>query len=293
MEFLITVEISPSGRFGVPQAGWTVQPGRAGESYGDTFHSDTGIRVGFGTLPEYRAMENAIEVTLKLGRAEVRIRDNFAFLKIDASSSSEAFNLATRELDRFFQHLSLSQGTVFTYEVLIIETSDRRTYPVPTEVILSKITMYNLDHLRDEILEAQSYQDISDERLSRALEYFELALILYQTRGEIAGAFNRHHTQVIASVFLNLWKAMSSIVGDPNEDRDYQSRYRTLGFDQRFFEEKIEKVRDLRNNYDVAHYVLDGSGIERLEADYGEVQQIVTDVLKRYREFVLSSSQRE
>lgn len=57
LEFLITVEISPSGRFGVPQAGWTVQPGRAGESYGDTFHSDTGIRVGFGTLPEYRAME--------------------------------------------------------------------------------------------------------------------------------------------------------------------------------------------------------------------------------------------
>ena len=154
MEFLITVEISPSGRFGVPQEGWTVQPGRPGESYGDTYHSDTGIRVGFGTLPEYRAMGNAIEVTLKLGRAEVRIKDNFAFLKIDASSWGEAFKSATRELDRFFQHLSLTQGTVFEYKVLIIETPDRRTYPVPTDVILSKVTMYNLDRLRNDILGA-------------------------------------------------------------------------------------------------------------------------------------------
>lgn len=109
------------------------------------------------------------------------------------------------------------------------------------------------------------------------------AHLLFSRRGFLTNPFFRQHSMLISTAFLNLWKAISTIVGDPSVDRDYQSRYKRLGFDYEFFTQKIEKVRDLRNHYDVAHYSLDPAHLETVEKSFGEAAQIANEVIRRYR----------
>jgi hypothetical protein len=98
---------------------------------------------------------------------------------------------------------------------------------------------------------------------------------------------------LIASVFLNLWKAISVIVGDPNEDSDYQRRYKKLNLDYGFFKTKIEKIRYLRNTCDVAHYSLTEESLKEIEVNFGEADSTVTEVLRRYREYLLNQSPKD
>jgi hypothetical protein len=45
---------------------------------------------------------------------------------------------------------------------------------------------------------------------------------------------------LIASIFLNLWESICSIIGDPSRKADkFQSKYLTLGFTRDFKEKNI------------------------------------------------------
>lgn len=289
MKFQVTFEIHPSGPFGVPQDGVTVVPTQegGGELFGDTYHTKTMTRVGYGSLPEYRKDNQAINSSIKLGDVQISLRDNFASVDVEASSASEAYEKAAQTIGRFLQHLSLSQGRLFTFQPLINESADGKVFPVPTYKQIASVTVYDLTRLRDDIEQAQHYYDLSDQRLERALLYFAHARFLFEKHIEIASPLSEHYTLLIASVFLNLWKAISVIVGDPSGDADYQSRYKKFGFDYEFFKNKIEKIRNMRNNYDVAHYSLTEESIKKIEASFGEADQTVTEVLRHYREYLL------
>ena len=292
MKFEVTFAIEPSGPFGVPQEGMTVLRGQAGEYVGDTYHTNTMTRVGYGALPEYRSDDEAIRMTFVLEQARISLRDNFLFLEIESASPQEASDQSMRIVNNFLRHLSLSRGQLFTAETLIIE-SDGKVFPVPRYVRIAHVTHYNLEQLKLGIEEAESYYFLADQRLSRALEYYEQALLLFAKREQIAQPLSRNYGQVIASVFLNLWKALSVVVGDPSrpEDSDYQSRYKKLGFDYTFFKDKIEKVRDLRNSYDVAHYSLSEQDINEVDANFGIAHEVTAEVLQRYREYLMSQTQ--
>lgn len=95
---------------------------------------------------------------------------------------------------------------------------------------------------------------------------------------------------LISAVFLNLWKAVSTIVGDPSHDRDYQKRYKKFGFDYQFFTSKIQLLNKLRNSYDVAHYSLDENLLKEVDANVGEAQNIAAEVLRKYREHIRNKS---
>ena len=57
-----------------------------------------------------------------------------------------------------------------------------------------------------------------------------------------------------ALAFLQLFKALTAIVGDPSSDRDYQSRCRKLGLPKDFWQTKAKPLYEIRNDDDVAHY---------------------------------------
>lgn len=289
MRFQVTFEIHPSGPFGVPQDGVTVVSTQEGgrELLGDTYHVRTMTRVGYGSLPEYRKENQAINLSLNLGDVQISLRDNFAFADVEASSASEAYEKAAQTINRFLQHLSLSQGRLFTFQPLINESDDGKVFPVPTYKQIASVTVYDLKRLRNDVEQTQNYYHLSDQRLERALLYFAHAHLLFERRMEIAPPLSEHYTLLIASVFLHLWKAISVIVGDPSKDTDYQSRYKQFGLDYEFFKSRIEKIRNLRNNYDVAHYSLTEESIKEIEANFGEADQIVAEVLRRYREYLL------
>ncbi len=290
MKFQITFEISPPSIFGVPEEGRTVLPARPGEYFSDTIHTATLTRVGYGSLPEYRREDEAVSFFLRLRNVHGNFKDNFIFLTVEANSYNEAYNTAIQILVLFLQHLSLSQTRLFTYKPLIIESEDGRVYPVPKKFSLAAVTQYNLEQLKQDIQEAESFCSIQNSLLERALEYFDHALFLYDMRSQVTDVLSRHYQKLIAAVFLNLWKAVSTIVGGPNTDRDYQRRYRKLDFDYVFFTEKIEHLRNMRNSYDITHYSLDDKLLSEVDANYGAAQNIAVEVLRRYREYLLEQN---
>ena len=58
---------------------------------------------------------------------------------------------------------------------------------------------------------------------------------------------------VVPLQFLQYWKCLTAIVGDPSKDKDHQARPNTLGLGRQFFRSRISPLHDLRNSFDVAH----------------------------------------
>lgn len=286
MKFTIIFEIYPPGQFGVPENGKTVIPAGPGSYIGDTFHRATMTRVGYGTLSCYRDENERISLTLNLGDISATIKDNFATFIIEANSPGEAFDIAVKAIDRFLQHLSLNMHQLFYYNILVMEDEQGKIYPVPKEVIMVSVTMYNLDRLIGEIENAAKFFQLSDPILDKALQYYEHSLYLYEKRTEIVDVLSRHFNYLISAVFLNMWKALTTIIGDPSIDKDYQSRYKRLGFGYEFFKSKIEYVKDIRNQYDVAHYHVEQDRIKKVEQNFGKAKEVVISVLKAYRQYI-------
>ncbi len=79
-----------------------------------------------------------------------------------------------------------------------------------------------------------------------------------------------------------MWKAASTVIGDPTIDKDYRSRYRQLGIEKEFFETRIEVARKLRNDYDVAHYRLDAERLGFVEGNSALVKEVAERIIRDY-----------
>jgi hypothetical protein len=84
----------------------------------------------------------------------------------------------------------------------------------------------------------------------------------------------------VADIFPNFYKAASVIVGDPKKDRDHQSRFKKIGLRKEDWED-VERVRELRNDYGVAHYDL-GDKTEQLDRELAMAAQVVKKVIASY-----------
>lgn len=290
MKFSAVFEIGPAAVFGLPEDGMTVLPASPGEYVGDSYDTWTGAKAGHGTLSAYRALDQAVQADLRVADSSVRFNDNFATIEEEADNAGEAYREATNRIDRLLQHLSLTQGRVFEWRPVSLVSEDRQVHPVPTFIQLVRVTTYDLGALSRDLANAAGYSVIDDARLSRAMEYYEQALLLFERRARIVQVWSRQHAQLISSIFLNLWKALTTIAGDPSRDRDHQRRYRRLGLDSAFYASRIKHLHDLRNEFDVAHYSLDELTIRRVESEFGDAKKSVEEVLKRYRDSLSAGS---
>ena len=185
------------------------------------------------------------------------------------------------------KHLTLYQGVLFTFNPLIFESENGDLFPIPRYIELTNVVAYNIEKMQGDIEQAQENLQIANPKLEKSLQYLEQSILLNKERSRIAPFLSRNHSQLVSSIFMNLWKALSIIVGDPSVDPDYQSRYKTLDFDYEYFQGKIEWIRNLRNDYDVAHYSLSEQEIEEINGNFGKAQKIVVEVLQRYRDKLL------
>jgi hypothetical protein len=162
-------------------------------------------------------------------------------------------------------------------------------WPAPT-VIGSDGPYGNLNEVAEALRSAATFTTATDERLDRALHYFERALFLFARRRTLASPLSRHHRTLISAIYLNLWKAVTTIVGDPSRDPDYQRRYRRFGMDHDFWQDRIERLRSLRNVYDVAHSELTEASSAEIEAAYWEGVSKAAEVIRRYREHLAQAA---
>lgn len=288
MKFSAVFEVGPPAVFGVPQDGMTVLPAGPGEYFGDSFDTWAGVKVGHGTLSAYRAPEDAIRITLEVLETTIDFRDNYATVSMEAADPGTAYQTATRAVDRCLQHLSLTQGRRFEWRAVSLSSDDQRVYPLPRFMQLASVTAFDLPTLTRDLTEAAGLTAVEDERLSRAMEYYEQALLLFDRRDRLAQVLSRQHAQLISSVFLNLWKALVTVVGDPSRDRDHQRRYKNLGLDQEFYSGRIKRFHKLRDEFDVAHPSLEEGRWQSLESEIGAATNTVLEVLRRYRQSLVA-----
>ena len=292
LKFKLIFELSPSAPFGVPQESYIVRPTKTEEIFGSSYHTHNMVKTGHGTMSLFREEKEAINLSMKLNNCLAEVRDNYLSIIVESEEVNGVYKKVTDLVDEYLQHLTISQNRLFKYKALVLESDDGQNYKLPKTVRMGSFTTYNLKKLKKDLLKSAKMMSMSDDKLKRALFYFEHSLLLYDARDSIVSAFTRHHSQLISSAFLNLWKAISVILGDPSKsvDKDYQKRYKKLGISFSYFSSKIEKIRNFRNDYDIAHYDLTEESIKEIEINYGKSQTIVSEVLSKYRNSLISKN---
>jgi hypothetical protein len=292
MKFTLTFEISPPGLFGLPEKETTVIPSAPGGWHGDVFHTPSMragrfVKAGHGTLSKYREDSERISAPISLGNIKGHITDNFVFLEVQANNHCDALRFAWEDLTVFLQHLSVNAETLFKAAPLIIETDDGCVYPIPTQMRMGLFKVYNLEKLKENISTAQQFSRLNDARLRKALNYYEHALWLYEHATKLENITSRHYPYLISMVFLNLWKCITAIVGDPARKKDrYLKRYSEIGLKQQD-KANIDQLKKLRNDCDVAHYALTQESFKEVQKKFGTGLKTAAEVIRVYREHLL------
>ena len=284
MRFTITFRVSPPGVFGVAQPYTTVIPPTS---------RSTPLGVIFDTheykvidksneFSVYRNEHEKVDIPLKLGDIAARIVDNILTMEVDAEDYQIAYDKACRVVEILLQHLAISQGCLFKTGAVTIRDCTG-TYPPPTTIPLGGLRIYDLSKLKTDIKELQGYHALSDERLSRAIEYFEHALFLFEIAQGLSFSSKGHSGLCMSEAFLNLWKCATSIVGDPTIPKDgHQKRCRELGLTDAQ-ETSLRQIRRLRNDHDVAHYSLSTRSKQIVEREFGNALRTVATLVQHYR----------
>ena len=283
MKFIASVEIQPSGPFGVPAGDAIVVPGGTSNILSAPLHARSMTKVGHSSLSRFREDSKAVKKNLRIMDLTCVLQDNFLNIKLDASRGKEAYDKIVHSLDRFMKHLTLTTGQLYSFKVLFVEAENGSLYPLPRRVNMMSLVGYDLDRLGSDIDTAEKMSSLSDPVLERALQYYEHSLFLFEKRGQITDILSSHFRYMISEIFLNMWKAASTVIGDPTVDKDYSSRYLRLGIDEEFYRAKVEAARKFRNDYDVAHYRLDLERLEEIEHNFGLVKEVAERVLREYR----------
>lgn len=284
IEITVTFKITPEGIFGVPESGKSVVPAGEGTHHSEPLHVATGTITGHGTLSEFRSEDQKLVTTASTGGTRVKMVDNFAFVSATADSVREAYLRAVYDLDLVLQHLTVSQGRPFSFEVLVIEEEVSRTcYPVPSLQKLSGFATYDLELLSQQIKDAATFAERSDDRLKKALAYFDFATFLDAEKWQAENPLSRRSAMEVSSIFLNYWKAVTAIVGDPAVKKDrYQSRYKSIGLPDQF-KERLKKLKRLRDDYDVAHYSLADEKLKKVGKSIGSARATAKEAIECYR----------
>jgi hypothetical protein len=283
MIITVTFEISPPGVFGLEEPHTTVTP-------------PTSKRVPLGLILDtkegkvidrsresstYRKEGDKINLSLSLGGTCCRVLDNIITLAVEAEDYGEAYGKACSLVNVFLQHLAARQGLPFKARTLRVEGA-QGSYPVPMHVPLGSLRVYNLAKLAKDIKDVESSWSCSDERLARAIEYFEHALLLFEIARGLLHCSAGHYGLCISESFLNLWKCVTSIVGDPSKRKDtYRTRCDQLGLDEAE-KQALTRITRLRNDYDVAHYSLSPDRIRVVQQEFGKAARIASGIVCQY-----------
>ena len=151
-------------------------------------------------------------------------------------------------------------------------------------------TMYNLADLRTGIAHAFSLATTVDRPLDKALAYFENALLLRDLALRV-GFASIHAGMLWALAFLQLWKSITAILGDPSRDKDHQSRYRSIGLPEGYWKGEVEPLYRIRNDEDVAHHTLDFATAGAPAEAFGKAIAVCQRVVQAYSSTLAKSAQ--
>lgn len=281
VNFVVTFELEPAAMFGLPQDQHTVLPSGPQTIESAAYHR-TGVRASWGTLSRYRPDDDKLAVAFNIGELAADLTDNFLRVRVTANGHGDALDTAGAAADLFAECLGLYSTHVVIAKPILVEGDGADATPARTMLSMGWTTTYDVAELRTNVESAAMAAALQDERLARALRYYHHGMWLFEQQAKLADPFSVDGAMLISSVFLNLWKAASAVVGDPTKDKDHQTRYRTLEFDDEYFRTRIKPLRDLRNESDVAHYSLRGHDLAQLNEIIGVASNVVQELLRAH-----------
>ena len=277
--------------FGVPDGDKIISPG--GGMFRDHTFNIHGEIVDYGTLSQYRSEDEAISISTQIGSHQLEVKDNIFRLHVEADNQFDARKAAREIFDQFILHLTLQRVTLYRAKLIQLQGVGGRIYPEP-QGNSTGFYFYNLRKMGRGIHQAASRADLQEQKLQKALAYYQHAHFLYHSyfssrRNAISYRQSGDEplyslSLAITSAYLNIWKSITTILGDPSSDRDYQSRFRTFGFPKNYWTDEIKPLYDVRNSYDVAHYSLNPDAFEQVHQAYSKAERVCRDCILKYIE---------
>lgn len=257
-DFRLVFRIFPASFFGLPDGDRVVIPAVSGgrEIVGPTLDTRTGEIASHGTLSEFRKSESALTFQFGTDSIQLNFSDNFLSVLIKALTAQEATNQALVFVGRMCQALSAQHGVRFWFSFISAENSSgtpQQVHSGPISINLFNVTVYNTSELKAKIETACHWADAADTIAEKALQYYEHACLLQEfSHSHSPLSVNSGFSQALA--FLQLFKALTAIVGEPGTDKDYQRRSKALGLQSDFWQVKVKPLYLVRCEDDVAHY---------------------------------------
>jgi hypothetical protein len=278
--YQIVLLIKPAGMFGLPEEGKTIHPAPVTNLYTGTLDSRTGNIISHGTLSKYR--ETPLQKEVTMGSASLKMKDNFVFLDIEAMTEWDAIEQGFGIANSLCVFLSVYTNRYCSFDIIqATQEPEGKRVQLPVAVFLTSMTLFNLEELAKCFDETTLAYSVSDDILDKGAAYFYHALFMREEMQHITSPLSFHAKLIISEVILNYHKAISTIIGDPSLDKDYQSRYRRFGISRRLWED-AEKIRGLRNNYDIAHYTPDLAALSNIDSHLGLSHKTAEQIIKAY-----------
>ena len=203
-------------------------------------------------------------------------------VSLEASDPKAAHHAARTFAELFAQSFSVQFGMRFTVEFLFVEDEHGVPQRVPKSVqVPFGATWYNLSVTRDRLRIAFDWTITADDRSRKAMLYFDHACLLADFAWTLPPT-GPHATFSYALAFLQLFKALVAIVGEPGVDRDYQRRAADLGLPPDFWSSRVKPLYVIRNDEDVAHYSLQEPEPGSFVGRFREAAEVFKEALSAY-----------
>lgn len=196
-----------------------------------------------------RSYEHRLVASFSVNGIVCEVDDGVLVGSITAVDPASGISKVLREVRQLIGvFATLLPPYAISFRVIELLGDDRPLRP-PSETRDWPAHFYDLPSLRENILQAARLLDgwAPDARLDQALRYFQAGDELFQlSRGSQATIF-------APICFLQYWKALATIAGDPSRDSDHQNRCKQLGLGRHYFERTVRPLHRLRDSSGVAH----------------------------------------
>jgi hypothetical protein len=251
----VTFRVDPPYPFGLPHPGYMVVP--HDEEWRMNFDHDLGA--GWATrldgTDSTRRANQILRAEIVVRGIRVRARDNIFTVRLPSNSRETAVEEARKVLEMLLRTVcTYWENPGFDFVTRALRVFNDGRVSERERDLRGGLYVYDTRQFAELLSESAALIEpgLYDQRLTRALKYFGLGDDLLRMKSDTDEEDDRL-LAITPLRFLQYWKSIAVILGDPSKDRDHQSRPNKLGLGRHFFRQRIKPLDELRNNFDVAH----------------------------------------